>query len=74
MMSGMMSKENNFIDRDKAIELVKNTCSMIMLHCHNHYDKEVNDYVYDDIREVDAILKCNKYICKALREMNGVVL
>ena len=67
----MMNKENNFIDRDKAIELVKNTCAKIML-CSNYYDKEINDYVYDDIKEVDAILKCNKYICKALREMDGV--
>ena len=64
-----MSQGNDLISRDKAIELVARVCAGIMLGCKTYFDEEVNDNVYDDIREVDAILKCNKAIRKMLREL-----
>ena len=57
------------IDRQTAIELVKDVCDAIMSGCKRHYDSEVGDEVYDDTLEVDAILKCNKGIRNALRDM-----
>lgn len=57
------------ISRQAAIELVTDVCDAIMSGCNSHYDSEVGDEVYDDIREVDAILKCNKEIRKALKGM-----
>lgn len=57
------------ISRRAAIELVKAVCDAIMSGCKSHYDTEVGDEVYDDTLEVDAILKCNKGIRNALRDM-----
>lgn len=57
------------ISRTDAIEIVKDVCDAIMSGCKSHYDSEVGDEVYDDILEVDAILKCNKEIRKALKGM-----
>ena len=60
---------DDLISRQAAIELVKDVCDAIMSGCKRHYDSEVGDEVYDDILEVDAILKCNKGIRNALRDM-----
>ena len=57
------------IDRKNAIDLVKDVCDAIMSGCESWYDPEIEDEVYKDIREVDAILKCNKEIRIALRNM-----
>ena len=61
--------DNNseLIDRRLAIELVMSVCDSIMSGCGSHYDGD--DEVYDDIKEVNAILKCNKEIKIALRNM-----
>ena len=59
----------DLIDRQAAIDLVRDICNAIMCECESHYDDEVGDEVYEDAREVDAILKCNKEIRKALRNM-----
>ena len=59
----MMSE---LIDRQDAIDLVKDVCDAIMSGCDSHYDPETKDEVYNDILEVDAILKCNKEIRIAL--------
>jgi len=60
---------DDLISRQAAIELVKDVCDAIMSGCKRHYDSEVGDEVYDDTLEVDAILKCNKGIRNALRDM-----
>ena len=62
--------DNNpeLIDRRLAIELVGAVCDAIMSGCGSHYDGD--DEVYDDIKEVNAILKCNKEIKIALRNMS----
>jgi len=57
------------ISRKAAIELVKDVCDAIMSGCESRYDPETEDEVYTDIREVDAILKCNKEVRIALRNM-----
>lgn len=57
------------ISRQAAIDLVRDICNAIMCECESHYDDEVRDEVYEDVREVDAILKCNKRIRKALRNL-----
>ena len=36
----------------------------------HHYDAEVDDYVYDDIRKVDELLQFNKIVSKALEKAN----
>ena len=61
----------DLIERQAAIDLVRDVCSAIMCECESHYDNEVGDEVYEDIREVDAILRCNKRIRKALRNMSS---
>lgn len=40
-----------------------------MDECDSHYDHEIGDEVYNDILEVDAILKCNKEIRIALASL-----
>ena len=60
---------NDCISRQAAIDLVKNVCDAIMSCCGSHYDEDTDDEVYDDVREIDAILKCNKEIRIALKNM-----
>ena len=60
---------NDLISRQEALTLVRDVCDAIMSCCGSHYDEEVEDEVYDDIREVDAILKCNKEIRIALKNL-----
>ena len=57
------------ISRQAAIELVRDVCDAIMSGCESYYDSETDDEVYKDLLEVDAILKCNKEIRIALRNM-----
>lgn len=59
----------DLISRQAAIDLVKDVCDAIMSCCGSHYDEETDDEVYDDIREIDAILKCNKEMRIALKNM-----
>lgn len=63
---------SDLISRQDAIDLVRDICNAIMCECDSHYDDEVGDEVYEDAREVEAILKCNKRIRKALRNMPSV--
>ena len=60
---------NDLINRQAAIELVRDVCDAIMSSCDSYYDSETDDEVYKDLLEVDAILKCNKEIRIALRNM-----
>ena len=48
------------ISRQMAINIVEGVCVMLLGECKTHVE---------DGDEVDAILKCNKYIKKALSEM-----
>ena len=67
--NGGERRMSDSIDRKNAIDLVKDVCDAIMSGCDSWYDPEIEDEVYKDIREVDAILKCNKEIRIALRNM-----
>ena len=58
-----------YIDKQDAIDLVRDVCDAVMSKCDCHYDEDLEDYVFDNISEVDAILKCNKEIRIALRNM-----
>lgn len=60
---------SDLISRKAAVELVKDVCDVIMRGCNSHYDPVVGDEVYDDVLEVDAILKCNKEIRKSLKDL-----
>lgn len=60
---------SDLIDRQKALELVRDVCDAIWSCCDSHYDTDTGDEVYDDIKEVDAILKCNKEIRIAIRNL-----
>ena len=60
---------SDLISRQAAIELVRDVCDAIMSGCDSYYDSETDDEVYKDLLEVDAILKCNKEIRIALRNM-----
>ena len=57
------------ISRQAAIDLVRDVCNAVMSGCESWHDPETKDEVYEDIREVDAILKCNKEVRIALRNM-----
>jgi hypothetical protein len=59
----------DLIERQAAIDLVRDVCNAVMSGCESLHDPETKDEVYDDIREVDAILKCNKEVRIALRNM-----
>ena len=61
--------DNSLIKRQDAIDLVRDVCDAIMSGCDSHYDSETGDEVYNDILEVDAILKCNKEIRIALANL-----
>ncbi len=61
------------ISKHDALILVRNTCRDVMLECTNHYDDEICDDVYDDMSAVEAVLKCNKRIWKALNELPQVI-
>lgn len=60
---------DDLISRQRAIDMVKDVCDAIMSRCDSCYDPEIGDEIYKDILEVDAILKCNKEIRIALRNM-----
>lgn len=60
---------DDLISKQDALELVKDVCDAIMSCCGSHYDEETEDEVYDDIHEVATILKCNKEIRIALKNM-----
>ena len=64
----------DMISRQDAINLVKDVCDAIMSGCDSYYDSETGDEIYKDILEVDAILKCNKEIRIALRNMPSAQL
>lgn len=57
------------ISRQEAIDLVRDVCNVVMSGCNSHYDSEIGGEIYDDILEVNAILKCNKQVKIALRNM-----
>ena len=59
----------DLIDRQTAIELVRDVCDAVMSGCESWYDPEIEDEVYKYTREVDAILKCKKEVRIALRNM-----
>lgn len=57
------------ISKDEAVDTVRKTCQMILDKCATHYDEDLKDEVYDNTLEVDAILRCNKYISIALNNL-----
>lgn len=62
---------NDLISRQAAIGLVRDICDAVMSGCESMYDSEIEEEVYKDIREVDAILKCNKELRIALRNLRS---
>lgn len=62
---------SELIYKQDAIDLVKEVCDAIMSGCDSHYDPETEDEVYNDLLEVDAILKCNKEIRIALANLSS---
>ena len=63
---------DDLISRQASLAVVKHTCETLMQKCDHHYDAEVGDDVFDNIKEVDAILSCNKYINMALKALPSV--
>lgn len=66
---GALTADGDTIYRQAALELVRDVCDAIMSCCESHYDEETGYEVYDDVREISAILKCNKEIKIALKNM-----
>ena len=62
---------SDLVSKDSIINLVKRTAIEILEQCKCHYEPEIEDYVYDDIREVDAVLKFNKAIQAAINNMES---
>ena len=57
------------ISKDEAVDTVRKMCQMILDKCDTHYDEYLKDEVYDNTLEVDAVLRCNKYISIALNNL-----
>ena len=62
---------SDLVSKDSIIDLVKRTAIEILEQCKCRYEPEIEDYVYDDIREVDAVLKFNKVIQVAINNMES---
>ena len=62
---------SDLVSKDSIIDLVKKTSIEILGQCKNHYEPEIDDYVYDDIREVGILLKLNKAIQDAIKNMES---
>lgn len=62
---------SDLVSKDSIIDLVKRTAIEILEQCKCHYEPEIEDYVYDDIREVDAVLSFNKAIQAAINNMES---
>lgn len=62
------SQECNAINRDKALNLVLDVCDDVMDECET-VTGMCGEEVYTDVREVDAILKCNKRIRNGIRQL-----
>ena len=60
---------SELIDKQAALDLVRDKCLEILDRCDSHYDVDVEDYVYDDPAIFNTILTCNKEIRNALSEM-----
>jgi hypothetical protein len=60
---------SELIDKQAALELVRDKCLEILDRYDSHYDVDVEDYVYDDPAVFNTILTCNKEIRNALSEM-----
>ena len=53
---------------EEAIKMFKAIIMAEIERLPHHYDEEVDDDVYDDIRRVDELLELNKIICEALEK------
>ena len=74
-MVPLNKEEKDMVDaigRQDAIKTVKSVCQEVLDQCKSYFDSEIDEEVYSDILEVNAVLKCNKYICKALKELPPV--
>ena len=60
------------IDKESALDLVRDKCLEILDRCDSHYDVDVEDYVYDEPAVFNTILTCNKEIRNALSEMQPI--
>ena len=58
----------DLISRDKVLNLVLDVCNDVMNECET-VTGICGEEVYTDIREVDAILKCNKRIRNGIRNL-----
>ena len=61
-------KYGDLISRDKALNLVLDVCNDVMDECET-VTGICGEEVYTDVREVDAILKCNKRIRNGIRRL-----
>ena len=53
---------------EEAIKMFKAIIMAEIYRLPHHYDAEVDDDVYDDIRRVDELLQLNKIVIKALEK------
>lgn len=58
----------DLISRDKVLNLVLDACTDVMDECET-VTGICGEEVYTDVREVDAILKCNKKIRNGIRQL-----
>ena len=60
--------ECDVVSRDKVLNLVLDVCNDVMNECET-VTGICGEEVYTDVREVDAILKCNKRIRNGIRNL-----
>ena len=57
-------------ERTELINIIKDVCREEIHNCKSHYDPYFDDEVYDDINEVNAILRVNKRLCSIIRDIS----
>lgn len=62
---------SDLLDKDLVLDTIKRICIEVLEECDSHYDCDICDYVYDDTKEVNAILRVNKAIRAAINNMES---
>lgn len=62
---------SDLLDKDLVLDTIKRICIEVLEECDSHYDCDICDYVYDDTKEVNAILRVNKAIRAAIKNMES---
>ena len=61
---------NGLVKYDDVVKLVRQVCMELLDKCAYHYDEDLQEEVYSDMREVNMLLQWNKKMLNGLNELN----